>query len=37
MVFHKRSAEFVGNIRVVMDDGVSQDIEIACADDSPLQ
>lgn len=31
MVFQKRSAHFVGNIRVVMDDGETQDVEITCA------
>ena len=31
MHFQKRSADFVGNIRVVMDDGVSQSVEILCA------
>lgn len=31
MVFQKRSARFVGNIRVVMDDGATQDIEMTCA------
>lgn len=31
MVFEKRSAKFVGNIRVVMNDGATQDIEMTCA------
>ncbi|MEZ6133011.1 MAG: hypothetical protein R3C59_30435 [Planctomycetaceae bacterium] len=31
MVFQKRSADFVGNIRVEMSDGTTEDIELQCA------
>ena len=31
MVFQRRSADFVGNIRIVMHDETTQDIEILCA------
>lgn len=32
MVFHKRSAQFFGNIRMTMSDGETQDAEITCTD-----